>query len=99
MYNFRPSYLLLVVHEQGFILWLIHAVLCHLFADLRKFHSYKGGSVTDLLRAMRNKVSVHFNDYDKLCRVKQVSTVSITVCAPATETPLHTHLSHPEKAK
>ncbi|XP_067472371.1 uncharacterized protein [Thunnus thynnus] len=33
----------------------MHAVLCLLFADLRKFRSYKGGSVRDLLRAMRNK--------------------------------------------
>lgn len=56
-----------LVNEQGFLLWLIHAVLSLSFADLRKFRSYKGGSVRDLLRAMRNKVSVYFNDYDKLC--------------------------------
>lgn len=29
-------------------------------ADLRKFRSYKGGSVRDLLRAMRNKVKESF---------------------------------------
>lgn len=29
-------------------------------ADLRKFRSYKGGSVRDLLRAMRNKVKEPF---------------------------------------
>lgn len=28
------------------------------FTDLRKFRSYKGGSVRDLLRAMRNKASL-----------------------------------------
>ena len=29
------------------------------FVDLRKFRSYHGSSVRDLLRAMRNKVSVN----------------------------------------
>lgn len=37
-----------------------NVVLCFVFgffgADLRKFRSYRGGSVRDLLRAMRNKV-------------------------------------------
>lgn len=33
--------------------------LCHI--DLRKFRSYKGSSVRDLLRAMRNKVRVYSN--------------------------------------
>lgn len=34
---------------------LLMSVFCSL-SDLRKFRSYKGGSVRDLLRAMRNKV-------------------------------------------
>lgn len=34
-----------------------HSPLCSAFSpDLRKFRTYKGGSVRDLLRAMRNKV-------------------------------------------
>lgn len=32
--------------------------VCSRFPDLRKFRSYKGGSVRDLLRAMRNKASI-----------------------------------------
>lgn len=35
---------------------LINVFFC--LSDLRKFRSYKGGSVRDLLRAMRNKVQM-----------------------------------------
>lgn len=31
-------------------------ILLHFLVDLRKFRSYHGSSVRDLLRAMRNKV-------------------------------------------
>uniref|UniRef100_A0A8C7PWY0 non-specific serine/threonine protein kinase n=1 Tax=Oncorhynchus mykiss TaxID=8022 RepID=A0A8C7PWY0_ONCMY len=43
--------------------WREH-ITVPLQTDLRKFRSYKGGSVRDLLRAMRNKVwvSFHLND-------------------------------------
>lgn len=34
----------------------LNQTVFHFLADLRKFRSYKGGSVRDLLRAMRNKV-------------------------------------------
>lgn len=36
-------------------------MVCNVFlgADLRRFRTYKGNSVRDLLRAMRNKVSLH----------------------------------------
>lgn len=36
-----------------------YVFFCISLADLRKFRSYKGGSVRDLLRAMRNKVGMY----------------------------------------
>lgn len=47
--------------DEAFILWLTHGLLSVSLslADLRKFRSYKGGSVRDLLRAMRNKVGMY----------------------------------------
>lgn len=57
-------------------------------ADLRKFRSYKGGSVRDLLRAMRNKVGMN---PCVLC-LKETpfysSYINLFLAVPPTETPL-----------
>ena len=53
-------------HLSVLTIWVISAFpdfLSLSLADLRKFRSYKGGSVRDLLRAMRNKVSVYSRSY------------------------------------
>lgn len=56
-----------------------------LLADLRKFRSYKGGSVRDLLRAMRNKVGM--NSYVMFLK-KTGPSCLLTLDLPSSETPL-----------
>lgn len=56
-------------------------------ADLRKFRSYKGGSVRDLLRAMRNKVGKS----SQVLTLKEMSIccyIDLLWDLPSTETPL-----------
>ena len=52
-----------------------------LFSDLRKFRSYRGSSLRDLLRAMRNKVSdyQHFTERDRCRRAVTTYTISMLV--------------------
>ncbi|CAG11431.1 unnamed protein product, partial [Tetraodon nigroviridis] len=65
--------------------WREH-ITVPLQTDLRKFRSYKGGSVRDLLRAMRNKVQI-FPLYIREKVLKWLSFSNV-IPAPPTEAPL-----------
>ena len=59
---------------------MLNYYLC--FPDLRRFRTYKGNSVRDLLRAMRNKVwmRLHMNDWDLRLRTGSFVTFMCSTC-------------------
>lgn len=85
--SFRTSFVLILCLEFIFMIdaW---ALSFPYVADLRKFRSYKGGSVRDLMRAMRNKVKVSFITNSFVLKWACFATVTFMADLTSTETPL-----------
>lgn len=65
------------------LLLIFNLPLISCFTDLRRFRTYKGSHVRDLLRAMRNKVIIKSCQYNSISILNQLSLHVVSLLSAA----------------